>query len=125
MRRIHELGVQVHIIGAREASREEYTFCQKGTVLDTIPRGKKVYLSIDMDLFDCEDVGNYVPGGISFNDGVAIIKEIIENNEICGFDICEVTARTVNRTSLTAAKLLYTMLTHVTAERNNRSESDV
>lgn len=113
MRRIYELGVQEYILGVRQASKEEYAFIKDASIDTHIPRGKKIYLSIDMDVFDCEHVGNYVPGGMTFSEGVSLVKKIIAQNEILGFDICEVRARTVNRTSLTAANLLYKILRYM------------
>ncbi len=113
MRRIYELGIQEHILGVRQVSKEEYEFIKDADISTNIPYGKKIYLSIDMDVFDCEHVGNYVPGGMTFSQGITQIKKIIAQNEILGFDICEVRARTVNRTSLTAANFLYKILSYM------------
>ncbi len=63
-----------------------------------------------MDVFDLENVGNYIPGGMSFGEGIKVIKEVVQKNEILGFDICEVCLRKEDRTSITAAKLLYKIL---------------
>ncbi len=110
MRRIYELGIEEHILGTREASKEDYEFLKNSNIKNSIPEGKKVYLTIDMDVFDLENVGNYVPGGMSFSEGIEIIKKIVQKNEILGFDICEVCSRREDKTSITAGKLLYKIL---------------
>ena len=113
MRRIYELGMEVYILGTREASKEEYEFLKNSNIKNNIPEGKKIYLTIDMDVFDLENVGNYVPGGMSFSEGIEIIKKIVQKNEILGFDICEVCSRREDRTSITAGKLLYKILDYM------------
>lgn len=113
MRRIHDLGVEEYILGAREASKEEYEFLRNSQIKNTVPEGKKVYLTIDMDLFDLENVGNYVPGGMRFSEGIKLIKEIVQKNEVLGFDICEVCSRIEDKTSITAGKLLYKVLSYM------------
>ena len=110
MRRIYELGIEEHILGVREASKEEYEFLKNSNIKNNVPKGKKIYMTIDMDVFDLENVGNYVPGGMSFGEGIKVIKEVVQKNEILGFDICEVCSRKEDRTSITAAKLLYKIL---------------
>lgn len=112
----------VHIYGYRECSQEEYTFVKENNIpayqtsqLDSIvyPQGKKVYLSIDVDVLDpsvAPNVSNPVPGGLQVKDVVAVVQNIMENNTVVSMDVCEVCSRYADRTAVTAAFLLYKML---------------
>ena len=60
---------------------------------DRLPSGKKVYLSIDIDVFDpsiAPGTGTPEPGGLLYWEMRPILKAIIERNRVIGFDIVEV-----------------------------------
>lgn len=53
---------------------------------------KKVYISIDVDVFDpsfIRNTGTPEPGGFQWNDVINILKIIFENKEVIGADIVE------------------------------------
>lgn len=77
----------------------------------------EVYVSLDIDGLDpsaCPNTGTPVPGGLSFNDVVYLLRHISESGKsIVGFDLVEVGARPFDAS--VAAHLLY-MLCGVVAE---------
>ncbi|MCA8924852.1 MAG: agmatinase family protein [Planctomycetes bacterium] len=54
----------------------------------------KVYVSFDIDGLDptlCPNTGTPVPGGLSFAEACALLREVVSSGrEIVGFDLCEV-----------------------------------
>lgn len=120
-RRILEV-CEAQIYGYRECSREEYTFLKERRIpaytpsqLGEIayPEGKKVHLSIDMDVLDpseAPNVSNPVPGGLRFGEVVHIVEEVMRRNEVVSLDLCEVCSRYADRTAVTAALLLFKTL---------------
>lgn len=61
-------------------------------IVATLPQ--KVYISFDVDGLDpslCPHTGTPVPGGMTFNEVVYLLKEIVASGRsIIGFDLCEV-----------------------------------
>ncbi len=60
---------------------------------------EKVYISFDIDGLspeNCPNTGTPVPGGLSFNQAVTLIKYIAKEKEIIGFDLCEVSPSLIN-----------------------------
>ena len=112
----------IYIYGYRECSQEEYTFLKENNIpaytplqLDTIscPEGKKVYLSVDLDVLDpsvAPNVSNPVPNGLHMNEVTALIHQVMEQNTVVGMDICECCSRYADNTAVTAAYILYKML---------------
>ena len=63
---------------------------EAGEVLDAL--GEKVYISIDLDGFDPSEmpgVGTPCPGGISWKQGIGLLREVAKKRRIVGFDIVE------------------------------------
>lgn len=60
-------------------------------ILDTLP--EQVYVSFDVDGLEpslCPHTGTPVPGGLSFNEAVFLIEEVVKSGrKIIGFDLCE------------------------------------
>lgn len=121
MRRVHESGIDVAIVGARECSKEEYCYAQEtGIPLIApsslasfeVPRGKRVYISIDLDVFDNVRVGNPVPGGVPFQDVCTLVDAMMGASTVVGLDIVELCADTTDPSSYLAAKLLYKSLAY-------------
>ncbi len=83
-------------------------------------RNKKVYISVDMDVFDpsiAPGVGTPQPGGITYNDFVNALKTIASNFDIVGMDVME-TRRTESRaTEVLAAKIIIDFV--AVGEKNN------
>ncbi|MFH0961638.1 MAG: agmatinase [archaeon] len=78
--------------------------------------GKKVYFSIDIDGFDpavAPGTGTPEPGGLSYQDGLEIIKTVCTSAEIVGFDINEVIPDENNITTFLAARLIFKIMGHL------------
>ncbi|MBI9070854.1 MAG: agmatinase family protein [Melioribacteraceae bacterium] len=71
----------------------------------------KVYISFDIDGLDqalCPNTGTPVPGGLSFNEAVFLIKSVVESGKkIIGFDLCEVAPGEDEWDANVGARLLY------------------
>jgi agmatinase len=71
-----------------------------------------IYITIDIDGLDsvyCPNTGTPVPGGLSFDQVISIIKKIqAHNKKVIGFDICE-TSYSFND-SIVAVRLLYKII---------------
>ncbi|GAB4248823.1 MAG: agmatinase family protein [Ekhidna sp.] len=63
--------------------------CEK--IIQTLPN--EVYISFDMDGLDpslCPKTGTPVPGGLSFNEAVYLLEQVVKSGKkIIGFDVCE------------------------------------
>lgn len=122
LRRLIEEDVRVVHFGSRAYSKEELEFVKRSEVeiysikslkkkQVRLPQLGKVYLSIDIDVFDpsiAPGVQNPEPYGIDFDIFASLLEEIVRNaDDIVGFDIVEVNPLVdVNDvTSLLAAKV--------------------
>lgn len=80
-------------------------------VLDRIPAGENVYLTIDADAFDpsvMPGVAGPVPGGLTFNQVQSMIFGLVRKNKIVGMDLVEICpSRDVGQISaITAGRLI-------------------
>jgi len=106
----------IHSFLAKDIKNTQY--CNFNKMLDFLNSIEgKVYLSIDMDVFDpsfAPSVGNPTPGGLSPND-IELIFKTLSNNQninIIGFDIVEVaTSQLGDITAVLASKIIYDFLT--------------
>ncbi len=77
---------------------------------------KKVYLTIDLDVFDPSlfpSTGTPEPGGLFWYDVVEFMYELFKNREVIGLDLVELCPNEQNKSSdFIASKLLYTLLTY-------------
>ncbi len=112
-------------IGIRSGTEEELKLARKmrsivplemGALrsLEKRLRGKPVYLSLDLDLFDpslLPGVGTPEPGGITFQQFISLIKEVSKLH-IIGFDIVELTPDydLTQISSITASVILREMI---------------
>jgi agmatinase len=107
MRRVHELGCPVMNIGARTMSAEEKAFIDTNRIkivdgrraaltmdwyqrLQALP--KRVYLTIDMDVFDPSEVpavGTPEPGGPGYDAVCAFLFYLFRTKEVVAADIVE------------------------------------
>ena len=65
------------------------SICQR--IIDSLP--EYVYISFDIDGLDpslCPNTGTPVPGGLSFQDAVYLLRQVASLRKIVGFDLCEV-----------------------------------
>lgn len=61
-------------------------------VLEQLPKGKKVYVSFDADVLDPAILpGTSSPEveGLSYSQAVAVVRRVLEQNELVGFDLVE------------------------------------
>lgn len=129
MRRAHELGFRVVHVGTRDYSQEELEYALKNKktisffempeidlkhILSAI-KTEKLYISIDADGFDPSVfpiTGTQVPGGISWDFGIELLRKSIASHTLVGADICETAVSesepfATYRTVFSAAKLAY------------------
>ncbi|MBC6441209.1 MAG: agmatinase [Rhodospirillales bacterium] len=65
----------------------------EGFVFDTLPRGEKAYVSIDVDVYDMTLVPGCVsaePGGVTYQQLRDMLQAVSRHMEIVGFDFVEV-----------------------------------
>ncbi len=83
-------------------------------VVDSL--GEEVYITIDCDGFDpaiMPAVGTPEPGGLSWYEGLALLRRVIERRRVVGFDIVELCPIPGNvAPSFLCAKLLYKILSY-------------
>jgi len=101
---VEDLKMKICQVGIRAISKEEFEFIKKEKrvkvfykrnyakkeILDFLT--KKVYLTIDLDALDpsiMPAVGTPEPEGLFFENILEIVKEIVKEKEILGFDVVE------------------------------------
>ncbi|MBU1120811.1 MAG: agmatinase [archaeon] len=113
-------------LGIRNSSKEEYEFIKKEKIksypaeetrknlskvkkeLSEFTKGKKFYLSIDIDVLDMKFVpgtGTPAPGGLSYVEVIDLISSL--KGKLVGMDLVEVAPDEQKITQTTAASLLY------------------
>ena len=77
---------------------------------------EKVYVTIDLDVFDpsiMSSTGTPEPGGLSWYDTLALLKMVVENKDVVGFDVVELCPNKNNKSpDFLAAKLIYKLLSY-------------
>ena len=108
MRRVRELGVPTVAVGIRSVSREEADYVhaeeapvflareirERGLPLDAIlaKLENPVYVTIDLDAFDpayVPGVGTPEPGGLTWDEGLKLLRAVCERRQVVGCDIVE------------------------------------
>jgi len=132
MRRASEFGYNIVQVGIRTYSKEEFEYFSDSknriTVFDwrkNIPtieqimdsiKTKYLYITIDVDGFDpayMPATGTPVQGGLEWYYGLELIEKAIEEKELIGADIVEVSPiKDSVLTEYGAAQLCYTMIAH-------------
>ena len=131
MRRVRELTSAVSQAGVRSISAEErdalraagahVPFYTEGDLLDPArrqdaltPLTDTVYVTIDLDVFDpgaVSAVGTPEPGGLSWREATALLRETAQRSRIVGFDIVELApGEGPVASAFTAARLAYKMI---------------
>ena len=108
MRRVRELGVPTVAVGIRSVSREEadYVHAEKvpvflareirargldvAAILAALPN--PVYVTIDLDAYDpayVPAVGTPEPGGLTWDEGLQLLRAVFERRQVVGCDIVE------------------------------------
>ena len=138
MHRVRAAGIPAVQVGVRSGSRDEWERVRRGglsvftaaaiqhtpdaewiaAVIDAIPTGE-VYVTIDVDGFDpavFPGTGTPEPGGLSWWQGLALLRAVSEQRHVVGFDVVEVSPRPgCLVTEYTAAKLIYRMMAYLVA----------
>ena len=137
MRRARELGFRTCSVGIRAYARCELRYALEerlpvfewgkdvepdiDTILDAI-RTDRIYLTVDVDGFDpavTPATGTPVPGGISWNYGTRLLRELFLAKEVIGADIVEVApVAGSGLTEYAAAQLCYDMLCYKLLKRD-------
>ena len=137
MRRARELGFRTCSVGIRAYARCELRYALEerlpvfewgkdvepdiDTILDAI-RTDRIYLTVDVDGFDpavAPATGTPVPGGISWNYGTRLFRELFLAKEVIGADIVEVApVAGSGLTEYAAAQLCYDMLCYKLLKRD-------
>jgi agmatinase len=137
MRRVHEMGFATCSVGSRAYGRDEYRYAVEHAlpvfewgrdrepeiekVLAAI-RTEQVYLSVDIDGFDpavMPATGTPVPGGMSWDYGTRLIRELFRTKDVIGADIVEVAPMPGSGlTEYAAAQLCYDMLCYRLLKRD-------
>jgi agmatinase len=137
MRRAHEMGFRTCSVGIRAYSRDEYRFALDESlpmfewgrgaepaieaILGAIATDR-VYLTIDVDGFDpavAPATGTPVPGGLSWDYGTRLVRELFRTREVIGADLVEVAPRAGSGlTEYAAAQLCYDMLCYKLLKRD-------
>jgi agmatinase len=134
MRRISELNLPVVQTGIRSLSREEWDYINTGRglktffardllgaynfthIIDAI-KTQKVYLTIDVDVFDPSVIpatGTPEPGGLSWYQIISLIKELVSRKELIGMDVVELAPNLPSHSEFTIAKLIYKTIGYIT-----------
>lgn len=131
---------KIILIGVRSLSREDRDELARGRILTFYAHGpsidsektklrkaiknKKVYISIDMDVFDpsiAPGVGTPQPGGMHYLAIRHILENIAKDSKIVGFDITEVRPLGNNNiTEILAAKLLIDIVSLVEINKDKK-----
>ena len=134
-RRISEICPIVQT-GTRSLSKEEKDFLASGandrvkaiSVYDILEMplwkdnvsnslSEHVYITIDLDVFDpalVPGTGTPEPGGLGWYEALALLKEVVKDKKIVGFDVVELCPIEGNITSdFLAAKLIYRLLGYI------------
>lgn len=108
MRRIRDLGIPTVAVGIRAVSREEADYVhaervpvflgreirRQGLDVDAILAevGNPVYITVDLDAFDpayVPGVGTPEPGGLTWDEGLRLLRAVCERRQVVGVDVVE------------------------------------
>jgi agmatinase len=133
MARVHELGVPLVQVGIRAQCREEAELIRSSADIHTLYahqlRGwatadwvadavghlaEDVYITVDADGFDpsvIPAVGTAEPNGLSWDEGLALLRAACTTRRVVGFDVVEVAPAAHSTISeYTLAKLVYKLI---------------
>ena len=74
-------------------TRQAFTDLGTSGVLELVPAGAPLYLSIDIDVFDpgiAPGTGTPEPGGLAYTEGRALIRALASHGAVVGLDLVEV-----------------------------------
>jgi agmatinase len=134
MRRIYDLGVPIHSVGIRALCHEEASLIRKEKInvmfehmrckdtnwienlLDKIPPKAPVYFTIDVDGLSpaiMPHTGTPVPGGLDWNEILALSRAVTQKFQLVGFDIVELAPNEHSKASdFLCAQLIYKIISY-------------
>lgn len=120
-------------VGIRSMSSEELPFLDKSHVFfahdlsetwidDVIQKLEDpVYITFDLDVFDSSlmpSTGTPEPGGLSWNQALKLLKRVMQEKNVVGFDVVELCPNPSNLApDYLAAKLIYKILSYKFKEK--------
>lgn len=115
-------------VGIRSMSQSELPFLERsdtffaheleGDWIDQVLQRLEgpVYITFDLDVFDSSlmpSTGTPEPGGIFWNDAMKLLKRVIKERKVVGFDVVELCPNPFNLApDYLAAKLIYKLLSY-------------
>jgi len=129
-----DLGVSITQVGIRAQCIEESRICKNNPKVTTVyahqmdaeeqwlktalkSLKQKVYITIDADGFDpsvMPSVGTPEPNGITWKQGIRLLKKVASKREVLGFDIVELLPRESDTlTEYNCAKLAYKLIGYI------------
>jgi agmatinase len=120
---IVQVGIRSMDVGEKAFMKKSNVFFaediyqNKGWIPKVISKlGKKVYLTIDLDVFDpsiMPSTGTPEPGGLSWYDVLELMKTVFRKKEVVGFDVVELCPCDYNKApNFLAAKLIYKLISY-------------
>lgn len=85
-----------------------------------------VYITIDLDVFDpgiMPSTGTPEPGGLSWYQVMRLLYSVSKSKRIVGFDIVELCPSNSKAPDFLAAKLIYTLLSYIDANRPHSTQA--
>lgn len=132
MRRVHEMGAAVVLVGTRCVSREEHEFMVSAGIRAVRPEevrreaawvdrvveglGERVYVTVDIDGLDPSEApgaGTPEPGGLRWEEVCRLLRAVADRRRVVGADVVEVVpvpGQVV--TEYLAARLVYKMIAY-------------
>lgn len=115
-------------VGIRSMSREELPHLDRSKVFFAHALGEMwiervlqqlanpVYITFDLDVFDSSlmpSTGTPEPGGIDWNEAMSLLKRVVQERNVVGFDVVELCPNPANvAPDYLAAKLVYKLLSY-------------
>lgn len=128
MARVKDLNVKIVSVGIRSMSSEELvnvdrpnTFYAHELTGDWIHQvlsclSGPIYITFDLDAFDSSlmpSTGTPEPGGLFWNETLQLLKRVIQEKNVVGFDVVELCPSPTNHApDYLAAKLIYKLLSY-------------
>jgi agmatinase len=132
MARVKELGLNIVSVGIRSMDITEKSAWKKGNlflaadiynlnekkwIAEVVKKlGKKVYISLDVDVFDSSLVsstGTPEPGGLGWYQVMHLLRAVCEAREVVGCDVVELAPANNNKAAdFLIAKMIYKLLSY-------------
>ncbi|MHB1343956.1 MAG: agmatinase [Thermoleophilia bacterium] len=112
-------------LGVNVITSSEFKRAGAERVLETVPEGVPLYISIDIDAFDpsiAPATGTPEPGGLTYLEGRELLRALAAHGRIVGFDLVEVSPPYDHAecTSILASRLLLDLMGATWDNRHER-----